>query len=90
MQEYFNFKGQKYTKNEIIKALSDIDNKKYEFSCKDGKKYKLKYNQKEYNIKQVCECLAGNRNIIIKYDDFKCTRSLRNKLDMLGFEIISI
>lgn len=88
MNEYFEFKGQKYTKGDIFSALNDIDKEKYEFTCQEEKQYVLVYNEKHYPVKKVCECLARNRNKIITNKDFKCTKNLRERFVKLGFNIV--
>jgi len=86
-----SFKNQKYTKEEILQALKDIDKGQYKFSCKDAKatKYVLSYENKEYAIKQVCECLSLNRGIKISPQDHCDNEILRKRFIKMGFTIVA-
>lgn len=87
-EQFLIFKSEKYTRENIINALKDIDNNKYELSCTYFMRYALVYNKKEYPIKQICECLARNRGKIITSYDFNCNENLRQRFIKLGFNVI--
>ncbi len=89
-EQFLIFKSEKYTREDIINALKDIDNNKYELSSTYFMRYALVYNKKEYPIKQICECLARNRGIRITSYDFNCNENLRQRFIKLGFNVIDI
>lgn len=84
------FDGIEYTKEDIIQAIYDLENNKYnefDFKMQDIRNfdYQIVWQEKLYTAKRVFECLAKNKNIVIG-SSFQ-PNSLISQLREMEFEI---
>lgn len=84
------FDGIEYTKEDIIQAIYDLENNKYnefDFKTQDIRNfdYQIVWQEKLYTAKRVFECLAKNKNIVIG-SSFQ-PNSLISQLREMKFEI---
>ena len=64
--------GIEYTKEDVIQAIYDLENNKYnesDFKTQDIRNfdYQIVWQEKLYTAKRVFECLAKNKNYNIKW-----------------------
>lgn len=82
--------GIEYTREDIIQAIYDLGNNKYnelDFKTQDirNSDYQIVWQEKLYTAKRVFECLAKNKNIVIS-SSFQ-SDSLIPQLREMGFKI---
>lgn len=82
--------GIEYTREDIIQAIYDLENNKYnelDFKTQDirNSDYQIVWQEKLYTAKRVFECLAKNKNIVIS-SSFQ-SDSLIPQLREMGFKI---
>ncbi len=86
------YKGVDFNKEDVIKAMEDIDKRTYGIlDCKNATTYQLNnpYNGKKYPIKQTMECIMRRKGIIVdNFSDYIFSnKNLRDNFVKLGFKI---